>query len=212
MSDTVYDATTARVRKSWATWRRAVTERFTALDLITLLYVAVATAAVLAFARKDETEWGWLLVAHGLIVMLVLLAPRAREAGPIGHFLGDWYGMLLLLGLYAEVGMVNVDLGYQHDPTIQRLELWVFGSQVSYRWIREMPSAAFSWVMHSCYLAYYAILSASPLGLWLHGRRDAARRTIFAVMVTFYLCYVVFLFYPVAGPRYAFDQIGRAHV
>src|SRR5256885_17148599 len=24
-------------------------------------------------------------------------------------------------------------------------------------------------------------------------------------MITFYLCYVVFLFFPVAGPRYAFD-------
>jgi membrane-associated phospholipid phosphatase len=53
-------------------------------------------------------------------------------------------------------------------------------------------------------------LSASPLGLWVAGRRDAARRTIFAVMVTFYICYVVFLFFPVAGPRYAFDVAHNA--
>jgi membrane-associated phospholipid phosphatase len=202
--------TTSRLTALPAPLRRVVMQRFASVDLITLLYVAVATTAVLAFSRKDETEWGWLLVAHGLIIVLVLLAPRARQAGPIGHFLGDWYAMLLLLGLYAEVGMVNVDLGYQHDPTIQRLEQWVFGSQLSYRWIREMPSPVFSWIMHACYLAYYAILSASPLGLWLHGRRDAARRTIFAVMVTFYLCYVVFLFFPVAGPRYAFDLAHNA--
>src|SRR3989475_4642790 len=68
----------------------------------------------------------------------------------------------------------------------------------------------FSWIMHTCYLAYYAILCASPLGLWLSGRRDAARRTIFAVMVTFYLCYVVFLFFPVAGPRYTFELALKA--
>jgi membrane-associated phospholipid phosphatase len=42
------------------------------------------------------------------------------------------------------------------------------------------------------------------------GRREASRRTIFAVMVTFYLCYVVFLFFPVAGPRYAFDAAHNA--
>src|SRR5256886_16950942 len=29
-------------------------------------------------------------------------------------------------------------------------------------------------------------------------------------MVTFYLCYVVFLFFPVAGPRYAFDLAHNA--
>jgi membrane-associated phospholipid phosphatase len=205
MSTTSHDGTTARLTTSLATFRRAVVQRFTAVDVITLLYVAVATVAVLALPRDDRAGWNWLLVAHGLILLLVLLAPRAREAGSTGRFLGDWYPMLLLGGLYAEVGVINVEVGYQYDPVIQRLEQWVFGSQVSVRWIREWPSPVFSWIMHGCYLAYYAILSASPLGLWVSGRREAARRTIFAVMVTFYLCYVIFLFFPVTGPRYTFD-------
>jgi membrane-associated phospholipid phosphatase len=192
------------------TWRRSVVQRLTAVDVSTLVYVAIATAALLAFPGGDRASWNWLLIAHGLIVALVLLAPAARDAGALGRFLGEWYPMLLLGGLYAEVGVVNVTLGYQHDQAIQRLEAWVFGSQLSYRWIRDMPNPAFSWLMHACYLAYYAILYASPLGLWFAGRRDAARRTIFAVMVTFYFCYVVFLFFPVAGPRYAFDLAHNA--
>jgi membrane-associated phospholipid phosphatase len=205
-----HDGTRARLTALRAAVRRAVGQRFTAVDLATLLYVAVATAAVLAFSGGDHEGWDWLLTAHALLVVLVLLAPAARESGPVGRFLGDWYPMLLLGGLYAEVGVVNVDLGYQHDQTIQRLEQWMFGSQLSYRWIREMPNTAFSWLMHTCYLVYYAILYASPLGLWFSGRRDAARRTIFGVMVTFYVCYVVFLFFPVAGPRYAFDLAHNA--
>ncbi|HYL20918.1 MAG TPA: phosphatase PAP2 family protein [Gemmatimonadales bacterium] len=199
------DATTRGVTSLLTMWRRGVAQRFTAVDVVTLLYVVIATAAVLAFSGADHAGWYWLLTAHALIVVLVLLAPAARRAGPLGRFVGDWYPMLLLGGLYAEVGVVNVDLGYQHDLLIQRLEQWVFGSQLSYRWIREMPNPLLSWLLHTCYLAYYAILYASPLGLWISGRRDAARRTIFAVMVTFYLCYVFFLFFPVAGPRYAFD-------
>ncbi|TMM27736.1 MAG: hypothetical protein E6F93_13745 [Actinobacteria bacterium] len=210
VSDTSHDGTTPRRTELLTSFRRAVLQRFTAVDLVTLLYVAVATVAVLAFTADDRAGWDWLLVAHALLVTLVLLAPRAREAGRVGRFLGDWYPMLLLGGLYAEVGVLNVDVGYQHDVAIQRLELWMFGSQVSYRWIREWPNPVFSWIMHVCYIAYYAILCASPLGLWLSGRRDAARRTIFAVMITFYLCYVVFLFFPVAGPRYAFDLAHNA--
>jgi len=204
------DGPTARLTKLRATFRRAVVQRLTAVDLATLLYVTIATGAVLAFSGADHDGWDWLLTAHALLVVLVLLAPVARESGPVGRFLGEWYPILLLLGLYAEVGVVNVDLGYQHDQAIQRLELWVFGSQLSYRWIREMPSPVFSWVMHACYLAYYAILCASPLGLWFSGRGDPARRTIFAVMVTFYACYVVFLFFPVAGPRYTFELAHNA--
>ena len=210
MSGPLHDATTPRATSLLATWRRGVVQRFTATDLVTLLYVAVATGAVLAFSGADHAGWDWLLTAHALIVVLVVLAPAARQADALGRFVGDWYPMLLLGGLYAEVGVLNVDLGYQHDLVIQRLELWVFGSQLSYRWIREMPNPLLSWVLHACYVAYYAILYASPLGLWLSGRRDASRRTIFAVMVTFYFCYVTFLFFPVAGPRYAFELAHNA--
>src|SRR5205823_6246938 len=189
---TLHDARTPRLTTLLATLRRGVVERLEAVDVVTLVYVAVATAAVLAFSGHDHAGWDLLLTAHALILILVLIAPAARQAGPVGRFLGDWYPMLLLGGLYAEVGVLNVDLAYQHDLAVQRLEVWAFGSQLSYRWIREMPNPLLSWFLHGCYLAYYAILYASPLGLWLSGRRSAARRTIFAVMVTFYLCYVVF--------------------
>jgi membrane-associated phospholipid phosphatase len=178
----------------------------TAIDIATLVYVAIATGAVFVSFQGDVIPgWPWLLAAHALIVALVLLAPRARTAGRAGKFLGDWYPMLLLPALYGEIGVLTLDAGFQNDLMIQRLEAWVFGSQVSYRWIRETADPLFSWTLHACYLAYYPILYASPFALWMAGRKDASRHTIFAVMATFYVCYVVFLFFPVAGPRYAFD-------
>jgi len=176
----------------------------TAVDFATLLYIAVATSAVLLFASQDSSGWKWLLVAHALVVALVVLAPRARAAGHFGEIVGTWYPCALLFALYAEVGVLNLDLGYAHDGAIQHLERWVFGSQISYRWIRDMPNPVLSWVLHICYLSYYAIVLFAPLGLWLSGRRDAARATIFAVVTTFYVCYLIFLFFPVAGPRYSF--------
>src|SRR3989442_10795561 len=179
---------------------------FTAIDLATAAYVVVATIVVLfAFRSEGIPGWPWLLTAHALMAALVLLAPRARNAGRVGRFFGDWYPMVLLPALYGEIGVLTLSAGFQNDLLIQRLETWVFGSQISYRWIRESPSVLLSWILHACYLAYYPILYASPLGLWMVGRRDASRHTIFAVMATFYLCYIVFLFFPVAGPRYAFD-------
>jgi len=179
---------------------------YTAVDIATGAYIAVATGPVLlSFRGEGIPGWPWLLSAHALIFSLVLLAPRARTAGRVGRFLGDWYPMLLLPALYGEIGVLTLSAGFQNDMLIQRLETWVFGSQISYRWIRESPNQVVSWVLHACYLAYYPILYASPFALWMAGRRDASRHTIFAVMATFYICYVVFLFFPVAGPRYAFD-------
>ena len=184
---------------------------FTGIDIATGAYVAIATGALLLAFRGDGVPgWPWLLSAHALLVALVLLAPRARESGPVGRFVADWYPMLLLPALYDEIGILTLSAGFQNDLLIQRLETWVFGSQISYRWIRESPNVVLSWALHSCYLAYYPILYAAPLGLWMSNRRDASRHMIFAVMATFYLCYVVFLFFPVAGPRYAFDGAHNA--
>src|SRR5207247_6824748 len=128
------DATTVRLKSSLTTWRRSVLQRFTAVDIVTLLYVAVATAAVLAFSGQDHASWDLLLTAHALLVTLVLVAPLARQSGALGRFLGDWYPMLLLGALSAEGGVLHGDLGFPHDLVIPRRELWVFGSQVADRW------------------------------------------------------------------------------
>ena len=183
----------------------------TPLDRLTLGYVGVPTLALaLSFQYGPIRGWPFLLLAHALIVTCVLLAPRARRAGTVGRFVGDLYPLLLLAALYGEIGIFTLHRGVVHDAAIQSLEQQVFGAQVSVTWIRAQPSAALSWVLHACYLAYYGILAASPLGLWASGRRDAARAAIFAIMVTFYLHYAVFLFYPVAGPRYFFPLADNA--
>ena len=86
---------------------------YTALDLATGAYIAVATGVVLLSFRRDGIPgWPWVLTAHALIGALVLLAPRARTAGPVGRFLGDWYPMLLLPALYGEIGVLTLSAGF----------------------------------------------------------------------------------------------------
>src|SRR5205814_1997527 len=69
-----HDARTPRFTTLLATLRRGVVERLTAVDVVTLVYIAFATAAVLAFSGHDHAGWNLLLTAHGLIVVLVLIA------------------------------------------------------------------------------------------------------------------------------------------
>ena len=131
-----------------------------------------------------------------------VLAPRARRAGPLGRFLAEFYPLALTVGLYSHVGLVNAARGVSHDGLVQAWEQALFGFQPSLAWIRAFPSPAWSTLMHAAYLSYYGILVAAPVGLWLAGRRFAARVTLLLTMTAFYLCYTIFLVFPVAGPRY----------
>jgi len=147
---------------------------FTATDIATGAYVLVATGAVLYGFRGDGIPgWPWLLTAHALIVALVLLAPRARNSGPVGRFLGDWYPMLLLPALYGEIGVLTLSAGFQNDLLIQRFETWVFGSQISYRWIRESPT---SWYRGCCTPAIWRTIRSCTHPRWRCGWEDGAMR------------------------------------
>src|SRR5207302_3405964 len=120
---------------------------FTAIDLATVGYIVVATGAVLfAFRGEGIPGWPWLLTAHALMAALVLLAPHARNAGPVGRFLGDWYPMILLPALYGEIGVLTLSAGFQNNYRIQRLEFWVFGSKVFYLRSRETLSVRHEWI------------------------------------------------------------------
>jgi membrane-associated phospholipid phosphatase len=184
----------------------------TALDRLTLLYVLAASVLLAAHvanwrnARPTRWETECLIASHVLALAFALLAPVVRDRSRTGDsFVAEWYPVMVMAGLYAGVGLLNTGAGgptIAFDGVVQRWELAVFGRQVSYDWIRAMPSPALSWVLHLSYLSYYFLVIAAPAGLWLLGRRQAARQAIFAISLTFFTCYLAFLIFPVAGPLY----------
>jgi membrane-associated phospholipid phosphatase len=174
------------------------------LDRWTLAYLGVASLFLGLRWTSLATERGaLLLMLHVVTALAAWLAPRLRRGGGPARFLGDFYPLLLLYPLYAELGILNAR-GPGHDARVQAWEVLLFGGQPSRDWIRAQPEPWLSNVLHGAYLSYYGILVAAPLGLWLSGRREGARRTIGLVMLTFYVCYTIFLLFPVAGPRYLF--------
>ena len=132
------------------------------------------------------------LVVHGLLVALALLMPRARRSGPVGRFVGDWYPLLILTALYTEIGLANLADGRAYDRIVLGWEQALFGFQPAREWIRSSPSVWLSWVLHLGYLAYYAIIVAAPLALWLtRQREDAAGRDDYHGHLL--LCYATYL-------------------
>ena len=181
------------------------------IDRATLAYVAVALAFNLV--RGPHSRPALPLLCLGLLLLAVVaavVAPRARRAGPLGRILAEFYPLLLTVSLYTHVGLVNSAGGVSHDALVQQWEQALFGGQPALEWIRAFPSPAWSTLMHAAYLSYYLILAGAPLGLWAQGRREAARGTILLMMATFYVCWVTFLSFPVAGPRYQFAPADNA--
>jgi hypothetical protein len=171
------------------------------VDLVLLGYLAIVTVVAVYRAPAQPGCW-WLVVANGLAALLVVLLSRPG-LGRVGKTLREIYPLLLLVGLY---GQLNRGVVRAHDQLVQQWELSLFGAQVSRVWWQAAPSVFWSTVLHGAYFAYYFIVSIPALYFLWRGDVVAVRRFVLAVMTTFVLCYLAFIFFPVAGPYYVFPR------
>ncbi|MGH7541802.1 MAG: phosphatase PAP2 family protein, partial [Gemmatimonadota bacterium] len=147
---------------------------------------------------------------------LAVLAGAAASRRPlprwrVARFLRIAYPVALTPLLYMELAFLNRLLtdGYV-DATVQAWEGALFGVQPSLALSAWLPSFPLSEFLHLGYASYYLIVPAALLGVWTTRGDAALHRTAFTVAATFFLCYVVFIVFPVAGPRYEFEPIRGA--
>jgi membrane-associated phospholipid phosphatase len=196
-------------------WTRRPSELVRALaplDILTVLYTLSSFLVLSVQSMGDHAmrvsrgELVWLLAAHGLLVVLVLLAAAARRnacARPC--LLAEWYPLVVLTAVYASVDLVNgprAAAGLSYDAVVQRWEVATFGRQLAHEWSRSHTSAVASWPLSLSYLAFFPLVIVAPAALWWRGHIAKARQTIFGVSLAFFTCYLVFLLFPVAGPTY----------
>jgi membrane-associated phospholipid phosphatase len=175
------------------------------VDLLLAGYLVVVSVVAVLRAPGLPNCW-WLLAAHALFGVLLYLLTRPG-LGPLGRSIREIYPLLLLVSLYSELDVLNGPGGTAvYDASVQGWELAIFGAQVSADWWRVMPSRFWSALLHAAYLSYYLIIVAPAFYFAWRRNLVALRHFILVVMSTFVVCYLVFIFFPVAGPYYVFAR------
>lgn len=175
-----------------------------AVDLLLLFYLLVVSVVAALRAPTRPGCW-WLLLAHALFVLLLFLVTRPG-LGPVGRTIREIYPLFLLPGLYSELDILNSSSIPVYDHLVRHWEQILFGGQISREWWQAAPSRFWSTVFHGAYLSYYLIVSAPALYFAWRGDLAAVRRFVLVVIATFVICYLFFIFFPVAGPYYEFPH------
>jgi len=180
--------------------------RFAALDRIAQGYLGITGALGLAFGGGA----GALIGAAHLAAILGIRGLRTwTPARGLAGFLRAAYPVMLTPLLYKELATLNRFLTTRYfDGAVQGWDAAIFGSQPSVTLSAALPWFPLSEALHLGYGAYYAIVPAALIGVYVTRGQGALVRTAFAVAAAFFLCYLAFIAYPVAGPRYEFERIG----
>jgi len=209
-----------------------LTDARTDSDRILAAYAILSGLAL--FFPYRPSFWPVLVLAHAALVALALNAGRWRAAAPgpsdrpvgaapsgalpgrgghrIAAVLADWYPLIVIPLLYVELDLLNVSVwgGRYFDSVILGWEQAVFGLQPSLTFAAAAPYLLLSELLHASYLSYYAIIYVPPLVLYLRGDREAFLALLRPLVAGFLLHYLIFVYFPVQGPRFLFPSPGGA--
>lgn len=177
-----------------------------AVDYLTAAYLSAT--ALLALTALDLLGLG-LAALHVASVVLIwrltsLRVPRNRFA----VFFRIFYPVALTPVLYLELAFLNqLHVTGYFDPTVMGWEDALFGGQLAMAFSEWYGRLWFSETLHIGYLSYYLIVPGAALSAFLLKGPRALERASFTIALAFFVCYLCFSVFPVAGPRYDFPPI-----
>ncbi len=180
---------------------------YTPLDLVTLSYFAVTSVLLLIGRSRIPNGTSYLLLHLAVIGAILFLGLVPRRGNTLLMFLRDTYALWAIPFFYREVAVLN-DLVWSKyfDATVLGWEQAIFGIYPSLFLRDWLPYRFLDEFLHFSYLAYYLLVPILGFWLYLRGREELCRVFATSVMVTFFTCYLIFIFFPVAGPYYIFVQ------
>jgi membrane-associated phospholipid phosphatase len=175
-----------------------------------MAYVAITSLVLVAGLGKVDHAGAYLMIHLGALVGIALLIHIPRRGNILLQFVRDTYPLWALPVLYKEVGVLNRCLWSRtFDSVVLGWEKAVFGLYPSLHLIEWIPNRFVNEFLHFSYLSYYILVPILGLWLYLRGRAELCRVFATTIMLTFGICYLTFIAFPVAGPYYVLPKLAN---
>lgn len=178
--------------------------RYKFVDYATQGYIAFVALLVLGCHDSQLAAWPWVVAAHAVVLGLIHLLIQVAGTYPQNRFLDflrHFYPILLFTAFYRETELLNqmFHAGYL-DVHFLRLEPRLFGMQPGLDLMQRFPFRWLAELLYAAYFSYYLMIGGVGIVLLWRDRRQFAH-FVSVVSFVFYVCYTIYIFVPVVGPR-----------
>jgi membrane-associated phospholipid phosphatase len=189
---------------------RALTGILTVLnvaDRLTIAYLIFSTTLI-AVCRHNIQHWELLLPAHlGLMIVIAGLAYARSRGIPILGLISHWYPPLLFLFFFEEIGLtVHAIFPGWFDQYLIKADFALFGVHPTV-WIEQFSSYWLNEYMQLVYTSYFLLTIGFGAYLWIRGKRDQFAVFIASTCIAYYLCYVIFVLFPIESPYHTLRHL-----
>lgn len=174
------------------------------IDLLFLTYLAISTV-VLLLGREPSMNLSafiWVRLLLVIAISAIIYADRKKPA-PLLTLLRLTYPLIVSGYFYSETVFYNKFFFSNLDPLLADIEYGVFGMQPSLIFSVYFSNQLFSELMYFGYFSFYLLLLSFTLYLFIK-RRDHFDEGAYKLTASLYLFYLIFCFFPSAGPQFYF--------
>jgi membrane-associated phospholipid phosphatase len=181
-------------------------------DFLTLAYLTFASVMAI-IGRHRVTHWKAILLIHGGLMVFITVLAQGRERGPrVLRFLSHWYPLAFFGFFFEEIGQLSHAVFPDwFDASLVALDHALFRAHPTV-WLEQFSGYWMNEYMQLAYTTYLPLLPLFGAYLWRRGRREGFATYIVSMCVAYYLCYVIFLFFPIEGPHHTLAHLQRVEL
>lgn len=183
-------------------WLAKLNLRFNPADYATIFYAIITSIWILIFFNKIEDSLEKIVFRIGVILIIVLIFNiRSPKYNDILDFVKISYSSLLLVYWYRETASLNTFVFDPFDHYLFSIDQNIFGFQPSVEFSARYSSPIWSEIMYYGYFSYYFINLVAIL-LYYFKIKLSVHKTVFIIIFSFLLYYIVFIIFPSYGPQF----------
>ncbi len=178
------------------------------IDLLFLGYFSFM-AVVLLFFHKSLHSYLLFVAIHTLIVIALFsfLKYASKSKNKIVLFFRFLYPVIFYTFIYKELDNFTFLIhDYWMDGYILEFEMKIFGEHFTVL-LQRIVSPIVTEIFKFSYFSYYFIVFVPALYFYFSKKEKALNEYLETITITFFICYLGFIVFPVRGPRYEIDYL-----
>lgn len=176
------------------------------VDIATIIYMLISTIYICIGSSKLKNETPHFIIRLTILVFIFFISfTNDKYDNRALIFIRNFYPLFLLPYFYRETAYMNNIIFNNLDPYFAHIEQLIFGCQVSIEFSKLFPQKWFNELMNFGYFSYYFLTIIVCFVVYLTNRTKSFK-VIFIVATSFYIYYIIFSLFPVAGPQFYFKE------
>ena len=188
---------------------------------------------MVGYKRKGLLAVEWVIMGYLLLTTLMVLFTYTKISHPEAMLWGRFRVVMLTLAVWlvyrlipcrftylCRIGVQMLLLSWWYPDTYEfnrmfsnldhhfaTYEQWLCGCQPALLFSQTFTHPVFSELMHLGYASYYPLIGVVSLFAFVF-RNKEFDWTVFIILTSFFIYYVIFIFLPVTGPQYYYQAVG----